>query len=105
MKIGNSPDKMVNGAAGTSPAEAAGTAATRSSGKTGADDVNVQASARVSLSTVAGDMAHGSAGAFDAAKVESVANAIANGTYKINAEAIADKLISNARELLTPRQP
>jgi negative regulator of flagellin synthesis FlgM len=32
--------------------------------------------------------------------VESVRTAIANGSYKVNAEAIADKLLSNAKEML-----
>ncbi len=106
MKIGNSADKPVNGAAGTSANDGVSAAASRPAGKSDgdADDINVQASAKVSLSTVANDMAHGSAGSFDAAKVDSMKAAIANGTFKVNAEAIADKLISNARELLTPRQ-
>jgi negative regulator of flagellin synthesis FlgM len=104
MKIGNSADKPVNGTSGASPSESVGMAASRPAGKTSADDLNVQASAKVSLSPMADDMAHGSAGSFDAAKVASVKNAIANGTFKVNAEAIADKLIANARELLTPRQ-
>jgi negative regulator of flagellin synthesis FlgM len=47
------------------------------------------------LSAVAGD------GSFDAAKVERVSQAIKDGTYKVNPEAIADKLIANAQELLT----
>jgi negative regulator of flagellin synthesis FlgM len=38
--------------------------------------------------------------AFDAAKVERIAAAIREGKYQINAEAIADKLIVNAEELL-----
>jgi negative regulator of flagellin synthesis FlgM len=38
--------------------------------------------------------------AFDAAKVERIATAIREGTYKIDAEAIAEKLIVNAEELL-----
>jgi negative regulator of flagellin synthesis FlgM len=39
-------------------------------------------------------------GSFDAAKVERIAQAIRDGQLKINAGAIADKLISNAQELL-----
>ena len=31
---------------------------------------------------------------------ESVKSAIANGSFKVNAEAIADKLLSNASEML-----
>ena len=37
---------------------------------------------------------------FDAAKVERIAAAIREGRYQIDAEAIADKLIVNAEELL-----
>jgi negative regulator of flagellin synthesis FlgM len=37
----------------------------------------------------------------DTAKVNAVRASIANGTYKVNAEAIADKLLSNAKEMLT----
>lgn len=37
----------------------------------------------------------------DAGKVEAMKSAIANGSFTVNAEAIADKLISNAREMLT----
>lgn len=104
MKIGNSADKVVNGTASASPSESVGSASARPAGRTG-DDVSVQSSARVTLSPVAGEMAYGTEGAFDAEKVERVRQAIANGTYTINPEAIADKLIANARELLTPRQP
>jgi negative regulator of flagellin synthesis FlgM len=39
-------------------------------------------------------------GSFDAAKVERIAQAIRDGQLKINAGAIADKLIANAQELL-----
>jgi hypothetical protein len=37
---------------------------------------------------------------FDAEKVERISNAIEKGEYTINAEAIADKLIANAAEVL-----
>jgi negative regulator of flagellin synthesis FlgM len=36
----------------------------------------------------------------DRQKVERVAQALRDGTYRVDAEAIADKLIANARELL-----
>jgi negative regulator of flagellin synthesis FlgM len=36
----------------------------------------------------------------DAEKVSSVRSAIQQGTYVVNAEAIADKLLSNAQEML-----
>ena len=37
---------------------------------------------------------------FNAEKVESMKQAIANGTFQVNAEAIADKMLSNAAEVL-----
>jgi negative regulator of flagellin synthesis FlgM len=37
---------------------------------------------------------------FDAAKVEKMKQAIADGSFKVDPEAIADKLIANATELL-----
>lgn len=39
---------------------------------------------------------------FDAGKVERIKQAIADGSFKIDAAAIADKLIANAQELLGP---
>jgi negative regulator of flagellin synthesis FlgM len=38
---------------------------------------------------------------FDGAKVERISKAIRAGTFKVNPEAIADKLIANAAELLS----
>lgn len=37
----------------------------------------------------------------DTAKVSAVRASIANGTFVVNAEAIADKMLSNAQEMLT----
>ncbi|MBQ1764161.1 MAG: flagellar biosynthesis anti-sigma factor FlgM [Aquincola sp.] len=59
-----------------------------------------EASAQVTLSSTAKSLGDGNA-EFDAAKVERVSNAIRDGKYQVNAEAIADKLISNAQELLS----
>ena len=63
-------------------------------------------SAKVDLSAMAALQVdpHGE-GAFDAAKVERIAQAIRDGKLTVNAGAIADKLIANAQELLdrTPR--
>ena len=53
-------------------------------------------SAASQLTVATGD----SAGAFDAAKVARISDAIRDGKFSVNAEAIADKLIANAQELL-----
>jgi negative regulator of flagellin synthesis FlgM len=58
-------------------------------------------SAKVELSTAASLMAKiAEDPAFDAQKVDRIATAIREGKFTINAEAIADKLIVNAEELL-----
>jgi negative regulator of flagellin synthesis FlgM len=68
-----------------------------------------EASAQVDLSAAASllagaSSASGSDPAFDAQKVEKIAQAIREGKFQINPEAIADKLIDNAKELLS-RKP
>jgi len=62
-----------------------------------------EASAKVELSSQAalqgGDASRAD---FDKAKVDRISQAIRDGKFDVNAEAIADKLIANARELLPP---
>ncbi|MDP3225290.1 MAG: flagellar biosynthesis anti-sigma factor FlgM [Rubrivivax sp.] len=60
-----------------------------------------EASAQVALSPAASALSGVSSDpTFDTAKVERIAQAIRDGQFKVNAEAIADKLIVNAEELL-----
>ena len=67
----------------------------------GAQAASPEPSAKVELSAAASVLASvGSDGSFDAQKVERLQQAIRDGTYRIDAGAIADKLIANARELL-----
>lgn len=57
--------------------------------------------AEVELSPTAASLRANAAPAeFDAAKVDRIAQSIADGSFKVNAQAIADKLIANAQELL-----
>lgn len=105
MKIGNNgADKAVNGA--TTPARAEGNVnATQTPGRTGSLEGGVEASAKVTLSNLAGTLSSTSGvdPSFDSEKVQRVRQAIEDGSYKVNAEAIADKLISNAKEVLGTR--
>ena len=59
-------------------------------------------SAKVELSSAA-RLAGDGEGTFDAEKVARMSRAIGDGSFKINAETIADKLLANARELLTKK--
>ena len=64
---------------------------------------NAEPSAKVEISQAAQAAqaaALGNEGSFDTDKVERMSQAIANGSFKANPEAIADKLIANAREQL-----
>jgi negative regulator of flagellin synthesis FlgM len=60
-----------------------------------------EASSQVALSPAATALSGmASDPTFDAAKVERIAQAIRDGKFTVNPEAIADKLIVNAEELL-----
>lgn len=100
MKIGNPADKPAPLAPishGSGGAGAAGEASKAAS----AIPAKADASATIELSSAASTLLSGSGMAeFDAAKVARVAKSIDEGTYKVDPEAIADKLISNAQEVL-----
>jgi negative regulator of flagellin synthesis FlgM len=65
---------------------------------------NAESSAQVALSPAASALTGADTdSAFDTAKVARVAQAIRDGKFTVNAEAIADKLIVNAEELLGRR--
>lgn len=102
MKIGNPADKPPAApVAGTTAAPAAGKSQPAAPAAAAAAST-ADPSATVALSTTASTLLSGSgAGEFDARKVEQISAAIASGSFKVNPEAIADKLIANAQELLT----
>jgi len=63
--------------------------------------IGLEPSARVALSpTVSQLVADSAQGVFDTAKVQRISDAIRNREFKVDPEAIADKLIANAQELL-----
>jgi negative regulator of flagellin synthesis FlgM len=94
MKIGN-----LNPAAESTAITGDRKASTPAKSTAGAS--TAPASAQVDLSATASLLAQGGTDpTFDAAKVQRIAQAIKDGNFKVNHEAIADKLIANAQELL-----
>jgi negative regulator of flagellin synthesis FlgM len=101
MKIGHPADKLPP-ATGPGTAAAAAEAAKPAAAAQAGQPSPADPSAKVELSSTAtGLLTGGTSAEFDADKVARMADAIANGSFKINADAIADKLIANAQELLT----
>ncbi len=100
MKIGNPIDKAL----GTVSSRTEGATSTSTSGKTSSLDGGVGESAKVTLSSAATGLLAQNDGDFDVDKVASVKQSIDSGTYKVNPEVIADKLISNAKDLLQGKQ-
>ena len=100
MKIGPSDPKPVSTSPVASPAKDRAAVPAAASGVPSSVPSS-EPSAKVQLSTAASLAGVSQADpAFDAAKVDRIAQAIRDGKFQINAEAIADKLIVNAAELL-----
>lgn len=104
MKIGHPSDNSVpaTSTAPVSPSKGGQAAATVAAT---ADAIkNTQpAGVAVTVSTLArtlGAPKGGDTALVDMAKVNSIKSAIQKGTYVVNPEAIADKLLSNAQEML-----
>ena len=121
MKIGNPADKpapatAVHGvpnshASANGLAHARGTRAAAEPAETAAPATtpavppSAEPSATLELSNAAAALlTGGTTPEFDAEKVARISKEIADGTFKIDPGAIADKLISNAQELLTKVQ-
>ena len=94
MKIGHLENSTATQAISERKPGAAATPAPAAAG-------GVEASAKVALSPTVSQLAAGSTeGVFDAEKVQRISEAIRDGRFTVNADAIADKLIANAQELL-----
>ncbi len=107
MKIGNSSEVAAASAAiektGSSTAKAKGHAVKPQAESSSAPEASTQ----LELSSTATQLLQGAGGAtsesFDADKVQRITQAIADGKFSVNADAVADKLLSNARDVLGDR--
>lgn len=102
MKIGPNPEaiapKLERPAARKAESPAAESA--REAGPVRAS-IRPEASAQVAISATAARLASSGDGSFDAGKVNRISQAISEGKFKADATTIADRLISNAQELLS----
>jgi negative regulator of flagellin synthesis FlgM len=101
MKIGQ-PTPGIQEQAPSATTTASGRAAPQEQAA-GTIPAGASSSAKVELSNTAAALISGIKGApaeIDAAKVARISQAIADGSFRIDAEAIADKLIANAQEVL-----
>ena len=102
MKIGSPADTppLAPTAAGRTPS---GEAAVKTPAAP-ATPSTAEASAQVEISSAAATLmksVDASSAEFDADKVARISQAVADGSFKVDPAAIADKLIANAQELLT----
>lgn len=98
MKIGNTPDMTALTRATTSPGLAVAQKTTQ-----GTQAPVAKGGVAVTLSSRTREMGRadlGHSADVDMEKVNAVRSAIAQGTYKVDAGAIADKMLGGARELL-----
>jgi negative regulator of flagellin synthesis FlgM len=101
MKIGQTPE-LPGAVAQSGLARQAKAPATAAEGAVKDAAAAPAAGVPVTVSTAvrALDPAQRSVGVFDAGKVKAVREAIDSGTFSVDAEAIADKLLSSAQEII-----
>ncbi|MGE0099266.1 MAG: flagellar biosynthesis anti-sigma factor FlgM [Hydrogenophaga sp.] len=103
MKVDSSPDSYIGSVAG-GPQKAADKPVAGSEAVAGTPAGKPQAAGvtvTLSPSTVSAMGPGGGGEVFNAEKVEAMKQSIANGTFQVNAEAIADKMLANAAEMLS----
>ena len=102
MKIGQKPE-LPGAIVQSAPAKQAKTAAPAAGGMAAGVASAAAAGVPVTFSTAARALEQTSRnqGDFDAGKVKAVRTAIENGTFKVDAEVIADKMLANTQELLS----
>lgn len=104
MKIGQKPEVPSAAAQAVGSAKQQARAAAPAADAIGKSTATAKAAgAPVTFSSTVRrfESASRNAGDFDVERVNAMRSAIANGTFKFNAEAVADKILSNAYEVLS----
>ncbi len=107
MKVDSSPDSYIGSVAGgpQKAAERPNAGAEAAAAAGAAAKPQPGAGVTVTLSSSASQAISGAGGSgndvFNVEKVEAMKAAIADGSFKVNAEAIADKMLANAAEMLS----
>ena len=103
MKIGQKPE-LPSALAQAAPAKQQAKAAPQAAGGVAASASSAAAAAGVpvtfSSAAKALDQTSRNQGDFDAGKVKAVRAAIENGTFKVDAEVVADKMLANTQEFI-----
>ena len=105
MKVDSSPDSYIGSVAG-GPQKAAerptaGAEAAAAAGAAAKPQASAGVTVTLSSTATQAISGGGSSDVFNAEKVEAMKASIADGSFKVNPEAIADKMLSNAAEMLS----
>lgn len=94
MKVDSSADSYIGSVAGGPAKPVAAAAAVAKPAGAGTPQAGVTVTLSASATAAEGSEV------FNGAKVEAMKQALADGSFKVNAEAIADKMLANAAEML-----
>lgn len=103
MNVNSLPDKSVTAATNgmPKPVERVAVSAQNAAPATPDTGNGVEVTLSAVTQTMTNNVARSGTDVFNAEKVQAMRAAIQNGSFSVNAEAIADKLISNAREMMS----
>ncbi len=99
MKI----DPTINPVSGVNGAGSAAETRSRTAGKNGADVASGAAAVHLSESAQQIQLNAGAGPATDPGRIAEIRQAIADGSFSIDSNAIADRIIMTARALIAPR--
>jgi negative regulator of flagellin synthesis FlgM len=103
MNVNSLPDKSVIAASTSTNKLVERAAAPAPNQAQPSPDSNASVEVKLSpvTQTMTNNVARSGTDVFDATKVQAMRTAIQNGSFSVNAEAIADKMLANAREMMS----